>query len=90
MANVDLPLPVRPSRPTRSFALREKDIPRKTAGRSGAYLTVRSSTTSIESLFGLVDDGQYAGGRFDSMIAGGSCGRSRYSTTRSTELQQVA
>jgi hypothetical protein len=31
--------------------------------------------------------GQYAGGREPSMIAGGSCGRSRYSTTRSTELR---
>ena len=34
----------------------------------------------------LVDDGQYAGGLLCEMRVGGSLGRSRYSTTRSTEL----
>jgi hypothetical protein len=32
-------------------------------------------------------DGQYAGGRLFSMTAAGSCGRSRYSTSRPTELE---
>ena len=67
--------PVRPSSPTRSPAFRVKEIFCSTAGSSGAYLMTRSSTTIIESLFEL--DGQYAGALLDSMIAGGSCGRSR-------------
>jgi hypothetical protein len=61
-------------------------MPWRTVGNSGAYLTTRSSTLTRALLLAL--DGQYAGGRFDSMIAGGSCGRSKYSTTRSTELFQ--
>lgn len=36
MARVDFPEPVRPNRPTFSLALREKEMPRMTAGRSGA------------------------------------------------------
>ena len=36
--------------------------------------------------FWLLDAGHVVGGRLSSMIMGGSCGRSRYSTTRSTEL----
>jgi hypothetical protein len=87
IASVDLPLPVRPKRPTRSLALRLKETPCKTAGNSGAYLMTRSSTLMRASLLAL--DGQYAGGRLDSMTAGGSCGRSKYSTTRSTELFQL-
>ena len=86
IASVDFPLPVRPKRPTRSLALSWKDTPCRTGGSSGAYLTTRSSTDNRDSLFVLVAEGQYAGGRFPSMIAAGSCGRSRYSTTRSTEL----
>ena len=33
-------------------------------------------------------EGQYAGGLLDSIVAGGSCGSDRYSTTRSTELSR--
>jgi len=84
MANVDLPLPVLPKRPIRSLAPRWKETFFNTGGSSGAYLTTRSST--LINGFELVLEGQYAGGRFDSMTAGGSWGRSRYSTTRSTEL----
>lgn len=84
MANVDLPLPVLPRRPIRSLAPRWKETFFNTGGSSGAYLTTKSST--LINGFELVLEGQYAGGRFDSMTAGGSWGRSRYSTTRSTEL----
>ena len=59
----------------------------KTEGESGAYLTSRLSTTSIESESEL--DGQCAGTRWFSRIAGGSLGTSRYSTARSTELSFV-
>jgi hypothetical protein len=34
-------------------------------------------------------DGQYAGGLWDSIVAGGSWGRSAYSIIRSTELKRV-
>ena len=84
MANVDLPLPVLPKRPIRSLALSWNETFFNTGGSSGAYLTTNSST--LINGFALVLEGQYAGGRFDSMTAGGSCGSSRYSTTRSTEL----
>jgi hypothetical protein len=84
MANVDLPLPVLPKRPIRSLAPSWKETFFNTGGSSGAYLTTKSST--LIKGFELVLEGQYAGGRFDSMMAGGSWGRSRYSTTRSTEL----
>ena len=59
----------------------------KTAGSSGAYLMVKFSTLISESL--VVLEGQYAGGRLDSMMAGGSCGKSRYSTSLSTELKYM-
>ena len=62
--------PVRPNKPTLSPAFNVKDTSCKTAGRSGAYLISRFSTTTRESL--RVLEGQYAGARFDSMIAGGS------------------
>ena len=81
------PLPVRPSNPTFSRGLIEKDTPCKTEGKSGAYLMSRSSTLMRLSDGELVE-GQYAGGRLLSMIAGGSCGNSRYSTTRSMELRR--
>ena len=42
---VDRHLPVRPRSPTRSPAFNVKDMPFKTAGNSGAYLTCRSSIT---------------------------------------------
>ena len=84
MANVDLPLPVLPKRPIRSLAPSWKETFFNTGGSSGAYLTTKSST--LIKGFALVLEGQYAGGRLDSMMAGGSWGRSRYSTTRSTEL----
>jgi len=79
------PLPVRPSNPTFSRGLMAKDTPCKTEGKSGAYLMTRSSTLMRLSDGSLVD-GQYAGGRLLSMTVGGSCGNSRYSTTRSMEL----
>jgi hypothetical protein len=82
--NNALCVPVRPNRPTRSFAFSVNDTPWRTGGSSGAYLTTRSSTTTRASLSVL--EGQYAGGRRDSIIGRGSCGRSRYSITRSTEL----
>ena len=93
IANVDFPLPirgksntrlkyrpgsnepVRPRRPTRSPAFRVNDTSWSTAGRSGAYLMTRFSATRRESF--LVFDGQYAGTRWDSITAGGSCGKSR-------------
>jgi hypothetical protein len=53
--------PVRPSRPTRSPAFKVNDTSCSTAGRSGAYLMLRFSTTRRE-LF-LAFDGQYAGTR---------------------------
>ena len=84
MANVDLPLPVLPKRPTRSLALSWNETFFNTGGSSGAYLITKSST--VINGFALVLEGQYAGGRFDSMTAGASWGSSRYSTTRSTEL----
>lgn len=89
MANVDLPLPVLPNSPTRSRALKLNDIPCRTEGSSGEYLITRSSTEIKLSEFDPVDEGQYAGGRLDSMIVAGSSGRSRYSTTRSTELYTI-
>jgi hypothetical protein len=85
IASVLLPEPVRPRRPTRSRARSSSDTPRSTGGSSGAYRIVRSSIRM--SVWPAVLLGQYAGGREPSMIAGGSCGRSRYSTTRSTELR---
>lgn len=63
-------VPVRPNNPTRSPAFSLKEIPCKTAGRSGAYLISRFSTLMSESLLEL--EGQYAGTRLDSMTAGGS------------------
>ena len=87
MASVDFPLPVRPTKPTRSLALRENETPRRTEGRSGAYLTTRLSTTRSDSLLVLVDDGQYAGGLQSGMSVGGSFGRFKYSEIRSTELR---
>lgn len=42
IARVDLPLPVRPNIPIRSFALAVKEIPRMIVGKSGAYLITRS------------------------------------------------
>lgn len=90
MARVLFPLPVRPSRPIRSFALSLKEIPCSTSGRSGAYLMCRSSTKISSSLLGPVEEGQYAGGRLSSTTREGSCGRSRYSTTRSTELHYLS
>ena len=53
--------PVRPRRPTRSPAFKVNDTSCSTAGRSGAYLMVRSSATR-RALFS-VFDGQYAGTR---------------------------
>jgi hypothetical protein len=85
MARVDLPLPVRPIKPTRSPAFKVKEIPWSTGGSSGEYFTTRFSTLSRFSFLAL--EGQYAGGRLDSITAGGSCGSLRYSTTRSTELK---
>jgi hypothetical protein len=41
----------------------------------GAYLISKSSTVSKESLLEL--EGQYAGTRMNSMMAGGSCGNLR-------------
>lgn len=90
MASVDFPLPVRPSNPTRSLAFSWNDTFLSTGGSSGAYLTTSPSTAMSELLFSLVEDGQYAGGRLSSMMAGGSCGRPRYSTTRSTELRRMS
>jgi len=58
MAIVDFPEPVRPSRPTRSFALRLNEIPCRTVGRSGAYLTVRFSTCKSGFSGPPVDEGQ--------------------------------
>ena len=72
--------PVRPRRPTRSPAFKLNDTLCSTAGRSGAYLMIRFSTTRRES-FSVVD-GQYAGTRRDSITAGGSCGKSRLETGR--------
>jgi hypothetical protein len=63
-------VPVRPSNPTRSLAFRLKDTLCRTGGSSGAYLIVRSSTTSRLSFAEL--EGQYAGTRLDSMMDGGS------------------
>jgi len=85
-ARVDLPDPVRPTMPIFSDGLVSKDTPLRTGSNSGAYLSTRSSTTSVP----LVADGQATGGRFDSMTAGGSGGRSRYSWTRSTELRDCS
>ena len=87
IASVDFPLPVRPTKPTRSLALRENETPRRIEGRSGAYLTTRLSTTRSDSLLVLVDDGQYAGGLLSGMSVGGSFGRFKYSEIRSTELR---
>ena len=87
IASVDFPLPVRPTKPTRSLALSENETPRRTEGRSGAYLTTRLSTTRSDSLLVLVDDGQYAGGLLSGMSVGGSFGRFKYSEIRSTELR---
>ena len=93
IARVDLPLPmkrhhktiikknqranwpVRPNKPTRSPAFNIKETLCKTAGKSGAYLISKSSTVIKKSLLEL--DGQYAGTRLDSMMAGGSCGSLR-------------
>lgn len=75
MARVDLPLPVRPNNPIRSPAFNVNEMPWSTAGKSGAYLISKFSTAIRESLFVL--DGQYAGTRLDSMMAGGSWGRLR-------------
>ena len=67
--------PVRPRRPTRSPAFKVNDTSCSTAGRSGAYLMIRFSATRRESFSPF--DGQYAGTRWDSITAGGSCGKSR-------------
>ena len=71
--------PVRPRIPTRSPAFKENDTSCSTAGRSGAYLMSRFSTTrkALLLLFSVFDDGQYAGTRLDFITAGGSCGKSR-------------
>lgn len=71
--------------PTRSPALSSNETFCKTDGSWGAYLMERSSTTTSGPLPEL--EGQYAGGLWDSMIAGGSCGRSVYSMILSTELK---
>lgn len=70
MTNVNVDKPVRPKRPTLSPAFKVNETLCKTAGKSGAYLISRSSTTMSELLLEL--DGQYAGTRLDSMTAGGS------------------
>ena len=69
IASVDFPLPVRPSKPIRSPAFKLNETSCKTAGKSGAYLTVTFSTRMRDSV---VLDGQYAGGRLFSTTAGGS------------------
>lgn len=66
IANVDFPLPVLPSNPTRSLGFRLNDTPLSTSGRSGAYLISRFSTMII---FCLAEDGQYAGRWADSAVA---------------------
>jgi hypothetical protein len=68
--------------PIFSDGLTVKDKHRRAGGRSGAYWTTKSCTTNSPWL-----DGQYAGGLLFSIIAGASCGTSRYSTIRSTELK---
>jgi hypothetical protein len=49
------------------------EIPWRTAGKCGAYLMTRFSTDiNFSAAEGEVIEGQYAGGRLDSTIAGGS------------------
>jgi hypothetical protein len=81
-------IPVRPKSPTFSLGLTSKDTPCNTAGKLGAYLMTRLLTDIIALLSELIE-GQYAGGRLPSTIAGGSWGSSRYSITRSIELKKV-
>jgi hypothetical protein len=81
-------LPVRPKSPIFSLGLTSKDTPCNTAGKLGAYLMTRLLTDIIALLPELIE-GQYAGGRLPSTIAGGSWGSSKYSITRSMELKEV-
>lgn len=82
-----LPLPVRPRSPIFSRGLIWNETPWSTAGNSGEYFTTRFST-EMRAASSCVGAGQYAGGLDDSISAGGSCGKSKYSTTRSIELIQ--
>jgi len=88
IARVDFPLPVLPTSPIRSLALRLNDTPWSTGSSSGAYLMTRSSTTTKFSE--VEDDGQYAGGRVRSLTAAGSCGSSSHSAILSTEFKSTA
>jgi hypothetical protein len=85
VARVDLPLPVRPIKPTRSPAFKVKEIPWSAGGSSGESFTTRFSTLRRFSFLAL--ESQYAGRRLDSITAGGSCGSLRYSMTCSTDLK---